>query len=566
MSDIMIPVEFGRLMTHILQEKEMYNTAFSVKYYELPTNVETINLFGHEIESSVGPSAGPHTQLAQNIVASYVSGARFIELKTIQHLYGEELGIPRPCINSVDEGYNVEWSSEFSPKKALEEYVKAWVALKVIAKEFSLGSPDGFVFNMSVGYNLAGIQSESVDAFIEGCKDASTTDMFATCKQWLLDHLHLFKHIDAAFVESMDSHMVESISLSTMHGCPANEIEDICRYLLEAKHLHVYLKCNPTLLGYETCRSLLDAAGYDYVQFSPSNFEADIDLGRAVPMIKELQAFAIQQGVTFGVKLTNTFPVNILEKELPGEQMYMSGKALLPLTIGVAKVLSEALDGKIAISYSGGVDAGNAKDLLEIGIYPITVCTILLQGMGYNQFGPIVKKCSEVPTASIPKQIDIPKLNALVERLGTDEKYKKSAVKVKQRNTQPAFPSTRSDDYTCKVVCGNCVRVCPNRANETILLEDGKNKLIIHIDDHCNECGNCACACIELCQPYKDRVTFFSTKELMEQSTNDGFCKNETSWTYRFEGHSGSANISDLPSSLQKIVVAFSEQHPYYLS
>ena len=37
------------------------------------------------------------------------------------------------------------------------------------------------MFNMSVGYDLKGIQSPKVDAFIEGMKDASDTDIFKEC-------------------------------------------------------------------------------------------------------------------------------------------------------------------------------------------------------------------------------------------------------------------------------------------------------------------------------------------------------------------------------------------------
>ena len=33
------------------------------------------------------------------------------------------------------------------------------VRLHLIAREYGLGSPDGFVFNMSVGYDLEGIKS-----------------------------------------------------------------------------------------------------------------------------------------------------------------------------------------------------------------------------------------------------------------------------------------------------------------------------------------------------------------------------------------------------------------------
>ena len=39
--------------------------------------------FDERIETPFGPAAGPNTQLAQNIVASYVAGSRFFELKTV---------------------------------------------------------------------------------------------------------------------------------------------------------------------------------------------------------------------------------------------------------------------------------------------------------------------------------------------------------------------------------------------------------------------------------------------------------------------------------------------------
>ncbi|HNX98363.1 MAG TPA: putative selenate reductase subunit YgfK, partial [Candidatus Aminicenantes bacterium] len=65
---------------------------------------------GATLETPLGVAAGPHTQLAQNIVAAWLCGAREIELKTVQVL--DELEIPRPCIDAGDEGYNVEWSQE----------------------------------------------------------------------------------------------------------------------------------------------------------------------------------------------------------------------------------------------------------------------------------------------------------------------------------------------------------------------------------------------------------------------------------------------------------------------
>ncbi len=59
-------------------------------------------------------------------------------------------------------------------------------------------------------------------------------------------------------------------------------------------------------------------------------------------MFHRLRALA-ERGLDFGVKLTNTFPVDVKAGELPSEEMYMSGRALLPLSLTVASRLSHAL-------------------------------------------------------------------------------------------------------------------------------------------------------------------------------------------------------------------------------
>ena len=191
--------------------------------------------------------------------------------------------------------------------------------------------------------------------------------MWAECKAWALDNLARLPRIDAAFVEAVTPHICTSITLSTLHGCPPQEIERIATYLLTEKRLNTYIKCNPTLLGYEYARQTMDALGFDYIAFDDHHFKEDLQFADAVPMIRRLQALADGKGLTFGVKLTNTFPVDIAAGELPGNEMYMSGRSLYPLTISVAKLLSKEFDGKLRISYSGGADAYNIEKLFAAG-------------------------------------------------------------------------------------------------------------------------------------------------------------------------------------------------------
>src|SRR5690554_6635198 len=168
MSDIMRPLPFEELLSRIFGEYRQCGKIFGLhkdQFYK--SNATTaIEVFGHPCATPVGPAAGPHTQLAQNIVASYLVGGRFIELKTVQVL--DELEIDKPCIDVRDEGYNVEWSSEYTLPKALSEYVKAWVLLHLIEALLQGGSFESpsFIFNMSVGYDLAGIKTLNMQTFI----------------------------------------------------------------------------------------------------------------------------------------------------------------------------------------------------------------------------------------------------------------------------------------------------------------------------------------------------------------------------------------------------------------
>lgn len=162
MSDIMRPMSIGHLMNWALSEYKKKGSIFGIDKLVHYTSGQALPIYEEKIESPFGPAAGPNTQLAQNIIASYVAGSRFFELKTVQVMDGAELSacVAKPCITAGDECYNCEWSTELYVSQAYAEYVKAWVVCKILAKELGLGNPDGFVFNMSVGYDLEGIKSE----------------------------------------------------------------------------------------------------------------------------------------------------------------------------------------------------------------------------------------------------------------------------------------------------------------------------------------------------------------------------------------------------------------------
>lgn len=452
MSDIMRPIPFGSLMDWILNEYHTHATVFGVRKGPAYTTCRPI--FDEQVEVPLGPAAGPHTQLAQNIIASYVSGARFFEVKTVQIMDGEELSkcVAKPCITAGDECYNCEWSTELTVPQAFGEYVKAWFACKLLARELELGSENGFVFNMSVGYDLAGIKSSKVDKYITEMMDASATPEFQTCRSWTLDNLDRFEHIDADFVRSISPVISRSITESTLHGCPPAEIEGIASYLIAEKGLHTYVKCNPTLLGYEFARGALDRLGFDYVTFDDHHFKEDLQWADAVPMFHRLQKLAAGHGVEFGVKLTNTFPVDVAAGELPSQEMYMSGRALFPLSISLASQLSNEFSGKLRISYSGGADLHSIKKLADAGIWPVTVATTLLKPGGYQRFNQLGQELEALGSSSW-QGTDPAAVAALAESVFTDPYYRKPIKPAPGRKLNREVPLTDCFTAPCRGGC-----------------------------------------------------------------------------------------------------------------
>lgn len=451
MSDIMRPIPFAQLMNWIITEHADKGSIFGIrKIVRHEGGADAI--FAEKIETPFGPAAGPNSQLAQNIVASYVAGARFFELKTVQVMDGEELSacVNKPCIVAEDECYNCEWSTELTVPQAMDEYIKAWWACKLLARELGLGDPDGFVFNMSVGYDLEGIKSPKVDAYIEGMKDASKTDAWAECQAWASANLNRFQNVDQAFVDSVSPHVSSSVTESTLHGCPPAEIERIATYLITEKGLNTYIKCNPTLLGYDYARGRLDSLGFDYIAFDDKHFREDLQWADAIPMFERLIKLTAERGLSFGVKLTNTFPVDVTRKELPSEEMYMSGRSLFPLTIHLARRISEQFDGKLRISYSGGADAQNIREVYGAGIWPVTMATTVLKPGGYERFSQIASLLADVARKD---DVDVAAVAALDEAVAASPKYKKPVKPMPTHKLDWPLPLTNCFTSPCRNNC-----------------------------------------------------------------------------------------------------------------
>lgn len=333
--------------------------------------------YGKTLETPIGVAAGPHTQMAQNIISAWLCGARYIELKTVQTL--DEIHVSKPCIDIQDEGYNCEWSQELKIHEAYDEYLKAWLIIHMLKHKFGWESGDGLgtIFNMSVGYNMEGILKDNVQWFFNKMADCSAE------KNLYIEHLKPL-YPDITKIDIPDK-MSDNITLSTMHGCPPEEIEKIGHYLITEKKLHTTIKLNPTLLGAEMLRDILNVKLGFKTEVPDMAFEHDLKYPDALKLINSLQHAADKAGVVFNLKLTNTLEsVNNKTIFIPEEKMmYMSGRALHPISINLAKKLQQEYKGKLDISFCAGADCFNISQIMNCGLTPVTVCSDILKPGGY---------------------------------------------------------------------------------------------------------------------------------------------------------------------------------------
>ena len=514
----LVPVPFGVLVTRLLRELEERGSIFDLPARAFvrgdPGRDWSVSIHGHRASTPFGPAAGPHTQLAQNVVPSWLAGGRFLELKTVQ--VKDDLDIPRPCIDMQTVGFNVEWSQELSLEESREEYVKAAMLLEMLKASGVAPGLGDTVLDMSVGYDLAGIRSERVRAFLAGMLDASP----------LVDRLR--REIPSRWAHLRDlpfpTRVSDTLTLSTFHGCPPGEVERISAFLLEEVGLHVTVKLNPTLLAPRDLRAILHGRlGYRDLQVPDWAFANDATWEQVTGLVGRLGEKAAGLGRGFGVKLTNTLIVENHRSFFPAteKQMYLSGAPLHVLALELVGRFRRAFGDRYPISFSAGVDAVNFPDLAALGLKPITACTDLLRAGGYGRgrryFTELSRRMAEAGAADLEAfalrayghaeaaldDVALPAERAAAcraalagggdLRVAAGDRFGDWVSAARLRNTgtyaeralaDPRYAQERNRTPPRKVgsklalfdclTCDKCIPICPNDANFSLDLPPGE--------------------------------------------------------------------------------------------
>ena len=380
MSDHFQPMSLSQIAPWVFGELEKRGSIFGIpqELFFRPAAGDAFRtaMYGQALETPFGVAAGPHSQMAQNIVAAWLQGSRFIELKTVQTL--DELEVSKPCIDMQDEGYNVEWSQELKIDQSFNEYLMAWVLIHALHHKLGFAGTPGMIFNMSVGYNLEGILKPNVQSFLARMDDAG-----AALEAAVAEVAKVYPPVKDL---GIPPRLSDNVTLSTMHGCPPDEIGRIAAYLIEERGLQTNVKLNPTLLGPETLRGILNGdLGFKQVTVPDEAFGHDLKYPDALKILNDLRARAAKKGVAFGVKLSNTLEVINHRKVFAAKEkmMYLSGRPLQALTVNLAAKLAAEFKGDLPMSYAGGADCWNVADLLACGMTTITSSSDLLRPGGY---------------------------------------------------------------------------------------------------------------------------------------------------------------------------------------
>ncbi|GAB4511002.1 MAG: hypothetical protein Tsb0020_28640 [Haliangiales bacterium] len=399
------PYPFAALIRRMFGELRANQSIFDLparKFFLGQPDLDlSVPFHGRVASTPLGPAAGPHSQMAQNLVLSWLAGCRIMELKTVQIM--DELDIPRPCIDMQTVGYNVEWSQELKLEESLEEYVKGAMLIRILEASELVEVAPGYeqvFYDMSVGYDLAGIQSPRVHEFIAGMLDCGA--VVERLRAQIPDEFSQYRDLD------FPTRLSDTLTLSTFHGCPPDEIERIIVHLIDTYGLHCVVKFNPMMLGAERARALLhDQLGYDDIHIPDSAFTRDATWEQAQGIVERLSAHAAGAGVGFGAKFSNTLIVENRRDFFPASEreMYLSGPPLHVLAINLVERFRERFGDEFPISFAAGVRSKNFPDAVALGLVPITVCSDLLLPGGYGRarsyFDELIRRMGAVGATHI---------------------------------------------------------------------------------------------------------------------------------------------------------------------
>ena len=257
------PAPFRDLVTRLHREPLVQNALFGLPQRHWrrsdPDEPDTGVFFGDErVGAPCGPAAGPHTQLAQGILLSYVAGGRVIELKTA-HDQGRGR-VPNAAASFLEPDVWIDWALPVSLADAACEYVAGAMLIEMFRRDHGLfgggneGLSGSWAFEVGVGYDLAGISRAGVRGFLDEIAQAG-----AVVSRLRSEIPHEFPE---AREHAYPTRVARAVSLSVCRDVSADEIEKIGELLIGQHGLDLSLRLDAGCSGRKSSK-LCFAANWD---------------------------------------------------------------------------------------------------------------------------------------------------------------------------------------------------------------------------------------------------------------------------------------------------------------
>ena len=345
MSEKMYPIPFASLMNWIVTEYAQSGDIFGVhKKYE--ATGKSLPIFGERIETPFGPAAGPNSQLAQNIIAAYFAGAllrgqdrtedgrrRACRLRAPPLHPRRRRGLQSGVVHRADRGAGAGRVHQGVVRaQGHQQGLRSRRSRRVRVQYVRRLRPRGH----------QGPQGQQLHRQHDGREQDRAV-------QGMQEGAHRAVPRRARFHRA---HLLARFPLRhRLHAPRLPAAGDRAHRKLSA---HRRSTCTPSSSATPPSSATRPPAAFSTpwattTSCSTSITSTRISSGRTrCPCSRRLQKLADKEGLEFGLKLSNTFPVDTTRGELPNDEMYMSGRSLFPLTIEMCNRISRAFGGKDA--------------------------------------------------------------------------------------------------------------------------------------------------------------------------------------------------------------------------
>ncbi|NNE09089.1 MAG: hypothetical protein HKN20_11065 [Gemmatimonadetes bacterium] len=491
-----------------------------------------------EIGAPLGIASGPQTQMARNIAAGYLAGARWFELKTVRR----ERHLPdRPTIFPGEALRHREWTHELPPRDALIEFAKGMYLIEAlralfIPENLTMGL-EPYAFDLSVYPEAAPVTIEDSVPLHDRVRDMEPV--------WeaLRHDLRAELPRDLAFLAEipMPPSLARSVTLSLDHGPRFADVERTTDEWKSAG-FEVRWKLPPVVLGEDRVRSLLETLGYgdwDIVPETGAKEPVNED-GVWHERLAEARAGGVRVAIGHGPHVGR-----------PGEEPgYLSGRFLYPFGLAEALMLQTLGYECSDMAFAGGIEEANYPEAVMLGFGTVSLASDLFRPGGlarlgrlHRALGKVMRKEGADSLASYRSRSDRGALQSAFERALSDDRYHR---RVPQRRDITSALSL----FDC-VNCDLCMPVCPNGANFSYAVEPesvvrgrfrftrgafaeiesaplsigvGKrpDQQIACEAELCNDCGLCEGVCPEEGAPQFEKPRIFRSRAAFERDARDG--------------------------------------------